>query len=128
MAPSIAPFIRSSSEVQATPVEGCRGATIQILLGPEQGTPNFATRCFTLAPGGRIPAHRHVRIEHEQYMLDGEMVLCLDGEEHTVRAGDCMFIPAGTAHWYENRGPQPARFLCMVPLTGDYQTEWLEEL
>jgi len=43
-----------------------------------------------------------------------------------VGAGDCLLIPAGVAHWYENRGAVPVRFLCMVPLTEAYQTEWLE--
>ena len=54
------------------------------------------------------------------------MVIGLDKREATVSAGDCVFIPAGVAHWYENRGPVPVRFLCVVPMTEDYQTEWLE--
>jgi quercetin dioxygenase-like cupin family protein len=107
-------------------VEGARGTSIQVLLGPEDGTPNFVTRRFTIDPGGRIPCHRHPTIEHEQVVLEGEMVLALDEREHVVRAGDCVFIPAGVAHWYENRGAVPVRFLCMVPRTADYTTEWLE--
>lgn len=118
--------IRSINNAAASPVERSRGATIEVLLGPEQGTPHFATRHFTLAPGGRIPCHSHEAIEHEQVVLEGEMVLGLDGEERVVRAGDSVFIPAGTAHWYENRGAVPVRFLCMVPLTDEYQTTWLE--
>jgi len=97
-----------------------------VLLGPDDGVPNFVTRRFTLEPGARIPSHRHDAIEHEQVMLEGEMVLGLDDEIVTVRAGDCVFIPAGTAHWYENRGDAPVRFLCIVPRTEDYQSEWLE--
>jgi len=61
-------------------------------------------------------------------MLSGEMVIGLDDREHQVRAGECVFIPAGVAHWYENRGAEPAIFLCMVPITAEYQTEWLETL
>jgi mannose-6-phosphate isomerase-like protein (cupin superfamily) len=54
------------------------------------------------------------------------MVIGLDDREVEVGAGDCLLIPAGVAHWYENRGLLPVRFLCMVPLTERYQTEWLE--
>ncbi len=126
MAEPVAPVVRSIEGVPAHPVEGARGTSIQVLLGPEEQTPRFATRRFTISPGGRIPAHRHPDIEHEQVVLEGEMVLGLNGREVTVRAGDCVFIPAGVGHWYENRADVPVRFLCMVPLTGDYATEWLE--
>ncbi len=120
--------VRAMDEVEEVAVEGTRGTTIRMLLGPEDGTPNFATRCFTIAPGGRIPCHRHDAIEHEQVILEGEMVIGLDQREETVRVGDCVFIPARVAHWYENRSTGPVRFLCVVPICENYQMEWLEEL
>jgi quercetin dioxygenase-like cupin family protein len=119
------PVVRAMNAAPTAVVENSRGATIQVLLGPEDGVPNFVTRRFTLEPGGRIPAHRHDSIEHEQVVLEGEMVLGLDDREVVARAGDCVFIPAGVAHWYENRGSAPVRFLCIVPRTAEYQTEWL---
>ena len=112
---------------EAFPVDRAPGARMQVLLGPEDGTPNFVTRRFTLDPGTRIPRHQHDSIEHEQVMLAGRMTLGLDADEVEVAAGDCMLIPAGVAHWYENRGAEPAVFLCVVPRTSDYATEWLEE-
>lgn len=121
------PVIRPMSEAAALEVERSRGATIQVLLGPNDHVPNFATRRFTLLPGGRIPCHSHDTIEHEQVVLEGEMTLGLDEVVHVVTSGDCIFIPAGTAHWYENRGHEPVRFLCMVPIDEAYQTTWFEE-
>lgn len=120
-------MVRSSAAVETATVERSRGAEIQILVGPADGAPNFVTRRFTLAPGGRIPTHRHDTIEHEQFMLSGSMVLGLDRQEIDVAPGDAVFIPPGVAHWYENRSGAPAVFLCIVPHTTDYQTEWLEE-
>ena len=120
------PVIRAMDDDKAVPVERARGATIEVLLGAADGAPRFATRRFTIAPGGRIPCHRHDQIEHEQVVLEGRMVLGLDDRVVEVSAGDCLLIPAGVAHWYENRGLLPVRFLCMVPLTDTYQTEWLE--
>ena len=108
-------------------MERAPGATIQVLIGPEEGAQRFFTRQFTLLAGGRIPEHRHADIEHEQVVVEGEMVLRMNGEEHVVRAGDAVFIPAGTRHSYENRGTVPVRFLCMVPSKTAYQTEWLED-
>jgi quercetin dioxygenase-like cupin family protein len=111
----------------AAPVKRARGARMAVLVGPEQGAPNFITRRFLLAPGARIPAHRHPTIEHEQVMIRGEMLLGIDGDVRTVRAGDAMYLPAGCTHWYENRSAQEAEFLCVIPNTRDYATEWLED-
>jgi quercetin dioxygenase-like cupin family protein len=111
----------------AAPVKRARGARMAVLLGPEQGTPNFITRRFLLSPGAYIPRHRHPTIEHEQVMVRGEMVIDLDGELRTVRAGDAIYIPAGCAHSYANRGDAEVEFLCVVPITAGYATEWLEE-
>lgn len=122
-----AAVVRSLTSVDAVAVPRCRGATIRVLLGPESGVPNFVTRHFTLAPGGRIPCHRHDFIEHEQVILEGTMVIGLDAREAEVGPGDSIFIPAGVGHWYENRTSQPVQFLCVVPNTDEYQTEWLEE-
>jgi quercetin dioxygenase-like cupin family protein len=100
---------------------------MQVLAGPAEALANLVMRRFTLEPGGRIPAHRHPDLEHGQLVLDGELVLSLDGARSTVRAGDVVTIPAGVAHWYENRSASPARFLCVIPNVKDYRTEWLEE-
>jgi quercetin dioxygenase-like cupin family protein len=119
--------VRALDAVEGITVPRCRGATMKVVLGPESGVPNFVTRVFTLEAGGRIPCHRHDTIEHEQIVLDGRMIISLDGRETEVRPGDSIFIPAGVSHWYENRGDAPVRFVCVVPRTEDYQTEWLEE-
>ncbi len=120
-------FVIAPHAVAAPPVKRARGARMGVLIGPEQGAPNFVTRRFVLAPGARIPAHRHPTIEHEQVMVRGEMVLGMGGEVRTVRAGDAMFLPAGCAHWYENRTAAEVEFLCIIPNTPGYGTEWLEE-
>ena len=38
-----------------------------------------------------------------------------------------MLIPAGTPHFYENTGSEEAEFICVVPATTGYATEWLED-
>lgn len=105
-----------------------RGARMAVLIGPAHSAAGgFITRRFVLAPGGKIPAHRHADIEHEQVVVCGEMVLTLDGEARTVRPGDAVLIPAGCAHAYENHGTAEVEFLCIVPHTSGYATEWLED-
>lgn len=115
-----------SDERPLKPVPRTRGARMAVLIGPDDGAPNFSKRRFVLEPGGRIPAHWHADIEHEQVVVSGEMVLGLDDEVVTVRAGDIVFIPARTTHWYHNRTDEPCEFLCTVPITDSYETEWVE--
>ena len=120
-------MVRTAHEVEPRPVERARGAQMRVLIGPEDGAPHFVTRVFTLAPGGRIPAHRHPTIEHEQYVLSGRMRVGIDDEVREVGPGQAIFIPAGAAHWYENPTDAPVEFLCVVPRTATYPTEWLED-
>jgi quercetin dioxygenase-like cupin family protein len=118
--------IVDTDQVTELQVDKTIGATMKVLIGPDQGAPNFITRLFTLQPGGKIPPHLHDNIEHEQYILEGEMVVAFDEEpQRTVSAGQAVFIPAGVAHRYENLGETPVRFICIVPKTTDYTTTWL---
>ncbi len=121
------PLVSQPGQANAVPVLRARGARMAVLIGPDDGASHFVMRRFFLAPGGRIPAHAHPSIEHEQVVVRGEMVIGLNEETHTVHAGDAIFIPAGTPHWYENRGKEEVEFLCVVPVTTEYSTEWMED-
>ena len=120
------PIIKHAADIEAQDVQRSPGVTIQVLLGAADGMPNFHMRVFTLPPGARIPAHRHDVIEHQQLVLEGRMHLTFDGDGRTAAAGDAVYIPAGCTHSYENRGDVPVRFLCMVPATTEYSTEWVD--
>ena len=120
------PVVIPPSAAPAQRVLRARGVRMAVLIGRAEGAPNFITRRFLLAPGAAIPMHLHPTIEHEQVMVRGEMVLGLGKESRTLRAGDAVFIPAGRPHSYRNLGSEEAEFLCVVPATADYATEWLE--
>lgn len=139
------PLLRRAADVEYEDVDAADGLSKGVLVGEEHGAPNLAIRRFTLAPGGEVPRHTN-RVEHEQYVLDGEYVVGIggtaggaDGEagddtdtgtaagtdtgtaagtEYTVSRGDVTFIPAGTVHWYRNETDDEAAFICAVP-TGD---------
>ena len=91
------------------------------------GAPNFELRKFTIKPGGSIPRHYHPDIEHEQYVLSGDYQVGIGEEVHRVKEGDSLFIPAGTIHWYDNKGKEAAEFLCIVPKKDRYDAVYLEE-
>ncbi len=105
--------VRHSDDVPREPIGAGRGAERQVLIGPDEG-PNFAMRRFIMAPGGGIPLHTNT-VEHEQYVLRGSARIVVGEETHEVRAGDVVFIPAGTPHSYEVTSDEPFEFLCVVP-------------
>ncbi len=119
-------MVRSADQVAKKPVQKGTNSFVQVLIGPDEGAPNFILRKFTILPGGRIPAHRHPTIEHEQFVLKGSMRLGLGEREVEVGAGEAVLIPAGVAHWYYNEGDEPVEFICVIPKTKEYETEWLE--
>ncbi len=112
------PAVKRAESVEYESVEAAQGLSKGVLVGPDDGAPNFAMRRFTLAPGTTVPRHTNA-VEHEQYVLEGEYVVGIDDEERTVSAGDSIFIPAETVHWYRNEGETTGAFLCVVPNGND---------
>jgi quercetin dioxygenase-like cupin family protein len=115
--PDATPLIRRHEDISYETVDAADGLRKGVLVGEEHGAPNVAIRRFTLAPGGDVPKHTN-DIEHDQYVLAGEYVVGIDGEEYTVSTGDALHIPAGVVHWYRNEGDEEGAFICAVP-TGD---------
>ncbi|MFC5971655.1 cupin domain-containing protein [Halomarina salina] len=119
------PLVRRAEQVDYEEVGAAEGMSKGVLVGPDDGAPNLAIRRFTLDPGAEVPPHTN-EVEHEQYVLSGEYVVGLGEEEHVVRAGDSLFVPAGVVHWYRNDGDGEGAFICAVP-NGDDTIELVEE-
>jgi quercetin dioxygenase-like cupin family protein len=121
---SPAPVIKRREDIEYDPVDAADGLSKGVLLSEADGAPHFAMRRFTIDPGAEVPRHTNA-VEHEQYVLEGEYVVGIDGEEHTVSAGDALLIPAGVVHWYRNEGDEAGAFICAVP-NGDDSIELRE--
>ena len=94
--------------------EGAGTATeTQVLLGDEDGVPNFAIRRFIMREGGGMPLHTNT-VEHEQFVLRGRARVTIGDDVHEVGPESVLYIPAGVPHNYEVV-EAPFEFLCMVP-------------
>lgn len=119
--------VKPSGTVKPKKVERAVKTEIEWLVDRHDGAPNFEMRRFVIKPGGSIPEHYHPDIEHEQYVLKGSYKMGIGKRVHDVKAGDSIFIPKGTPHWYRNTGRGKAEFLCIVPKTEKYDTVYTED-
>lgn len=91
------------------------GTTIRWVIDEaHDGAPNYALRVIEVAPGGHTPRHAHP-YEHENFVVEGQGRVLLNGQWHEVGPGSVIFVPAGMEHTYENIGQTPFRFLCGIP-------------
>lgn len=76
----------------------------------ESHTPDALVVQATYLPGGRPPPpHRHPRQDEHFEVLDGLLHAEVDGVAHTLRAGDTLDVPRGTAHRMHPGGDGPAK-------------------
>jgi quercetin dioxygenase-like cupin family protein len=91
------------------------GTSIRWLIDEENdGAPVYVLRMIEVAPGGHTPRHSHP-FEHENFVVEGRGRVLLNGEWHSVKPGDVIFVPGGMEHTYENDGDVPFKFLCGIP-------------
>ena len=65
-----------------------------------------------LERGKVTPMHLHADVDEALYVLEGALVLNVEGEEHTVSAGGFIFAPRGCAHAFVVTSDR-ARLLCI---------------
>ena len=111
-------LIRNIESAEPRPVDmpGAERVSMAVMVGREDGAPNFALRQFRVEPGGHTPRHSH-DYEHEVVVLGGRGTVLLEGEERPLRAGDVVYVPAEEEHQFRAAGEEDLRFLCLVPVS-----------
>jgi quercetin dioxygenase-like cupin family protein len=65
-----------------------------------------------LESGKVTPLHRHPSADETFYLIEGEILLHIEGEQRTLSAGGIAVIPRGVAHAFAVTS-QVARMLCL---------------
>jgi quercetin dioxygenase-like cupin family protein len=102
-------------QVEAEEAAEAVGVTVRVVIGEEDGAPNFVMRVFDVEPGAATPLHTHYW-EHEVFVLGGRGRVHGGGEEGPLGEGDIVFIPPMEEHRFVNEGDEPLRFICVIPL------------
>ena len=114
---SLAGVVKGAAAVEQREVSAGTATRMQVLIGPEDGAPNFVMRRFLMGEGGGMPTHTNT-VEHEQYVLRGRAEVGIGDRKHVVGGGDVLYIPAGASHYYRVI-EAPFEFLCLVPNAPD---------
>jgi mannose-6-phosphate isomerase len=73
--------------------------------------PTHKVKRLTVEPGQRLSYQRHAHRSEHWFVVAGEGVVTLDGEERPVRAGSAIDVPVGAAHRIASRGREPLVFI-----------------
>ena len=109
--------VKPVDQIELEHLSGARDTSMAILIGPQDGAPNFVMRRIVMEEAGGMPAHTNA-VEQEQYVLRGRARVGIADEIHEVSAHHVLYIPAGTPHWYDVL-EAPFEFLCLVPNVPD---------
>jgi glyoxylate utilization-related uncharacterized protein len=85
----------------------------------------FALDCL-VGPGGGPPPHRHLAEDELFTIVEGSISFTAGDETRPVSAGESVFVPRGTRHFYRNEGTQPARMIAVYTPAG--MEGWFREV
>ena len=93
------------------PGTGARVGNVEF-LARTRDTARFNLAVITIQPGrSGPPPHVHAGEDDAFYMLEGELVFTVEGEELTAGPGTFVLVPPGVEHTFANRGDVVARFV-----------------
>ncbi len=87
-----------------------KGAEIRALAVPNvHGNESAFIGHLTVPAGGKVPLHQDESEEY-LYVLEGGGVIFINGEKHSIKKDDLVFMPAGAKVRFEN-GAKPLKVL-----------------
>jgi len=86
------------------------GISVRMLVDRTFGADLVTMFTVDYEPGGAAQAHDHP-FEEAYYFLAGEIEAELDGQHHTLRAGDIVFAGVGSVHGFYNVGTERVRWI-----------------
>ena len=89
---------------------------VRFLLTAEKSNGTVEAFELTVQAGHRLmaPAHSHDHYEETIYGVDGVMTWTVDGKPIDVGPGQCLCIPRGAVHRFDNNGSRDAKALCVI--------------
>jgi len=94
----------SLNQIEKDSVDHAPGIIRQVLLGEELLPGSVRLSHAIIYPGQAVEAHRHENLCEVFYLLSGNGLLIVDGNETLIRQGNCFMVEAGEEHALLNNG------------------------
>ncbi|MFF7891597.1 cupin domain-containing protein [Streptomyces sp. NPDC007907] len=92
-----------------------QGGSTRALLTPSSvGTTSGFLGHIELAPEEAITEHYHPFSDKYLYLIEGSLVVRVDGEEVPLEQNEALFVTRGQRHRIENRGNVSARVVFQI--------------
>jgi quercetin dioxygenase-like cupin family protein len=92
--------------------------TIKFLITGEQTGGAFFMAEVSVRPGGGNPPHIHHREEETFYLQQGTLTIQVGEKTLNASPGDCICLPRGVAHSFQNTGSVETKLLLVVTPAG----------
>lgn len=95
----------------------------QEILTEAHNTKNLGGMFGLLPPGMQVPYHYHENRESVIFVIAGEGIEVVEGEEKPIKAGDVLYIPPMEKHTTINRSDKDLRYLefyTCPPVSADF--------
>lgn len=94
--------------------EEVKGVIKNILVGPQDGAPNFIIRFFQVPVAGSTFDHAHPH-EHGIVILHGKARIDIENETFELSPYDSVFVSGNDHHQITNIGDTSLGFICVIP-------------
>ena len=107
--------MKVSKYLDTKPTPELPGVMKRDVIGAADGAPRFNMRVFDVESGKSTPEHTHWW-EHEVYVLSGQGVVKSEKGETPISRDSVIFVAPNELHSFINKGKDPLRFICVIPL------------
>jgi mannose-6-phosphate isomerase-like protein (cupin superfamily) len=92
------------------------GSKLYPLIGTDRDSAKrHSVSYFEFVPGASCDYHHHPKdFEESYYILEGEALVAIGGEEYTLTDGQSMFMPPEVPHELVNVGKKTLKFLVIT--------------
>ncbi len=118
------PYVGSMSRMtwQQFPAHFGGALSKELVAKSMMGTNLLDVRISHYQPMAYVECHTHAVQEQVYYVLEGEGMMTINGEDYLLRKHDYVWIPAGAEHGITACGIEPLVFLVVSgPATDDEQ-------
>ncbi len=98
----------------STLVPSISGTEMRVVVPAEATAGAYAVWMNLSAPGDGPPRHIHHREDEIFHVLEGKLLVWIDGQVHEAVPGDAASLPRGIAHTFRVLGDTPVRMLMTV--------------